>query len=85
MRAWVPQMIDSVIKHRLLEVQLHHLQSGHSRRDALVFSSADWVNVVPLCDNGDVLLVRQWRYGVQEFSVEIPGGLVEIRVTARLG
>ena len=77
MREWTPRKIDTVIIHRLLEVQKHHLQSGAEERDALVFSSVDWVNVIPLDADDTVILVRQWRYGTQQFSLEIPGGLVD--------
>ena len=59
MREWTPRKIDTVIIHRLLEVQKHHLQSGAEERDALVFSSVDWVNVIPLDADGTVILVRQ--------------------------
>ncbi|MHC4548674.1 MAG: NUDIX hydrolase [Planctomycetota bacterium] len=42
-----------------------------------VLESAPWVNVVPVTDEGEVVLVRQYRHGVQELSLEIPGGVVD--------
>ena len=39
--------------------------------------SADWVNVVPVTDDGHVVMVRQWRHGSREITLEIPGGLVD--------
>ena len=77
MRQWKPRSIDTIAEHKLLSVQRHHLESGDRRREALVFESADWVNVVPLLDDGRVVLVRQWRFGIGGFSLEVPGGLVE--------
>ena len=77
MREWEPEKIDVIAEHKLLEIQRHHLVSGEDRREALVFESPDWVNVVPLLDDGRVVLVRQWRYGRRRFSIEVPGGLVE--------
>jgi 8-oxo-dGTP pyrophosphatase MutT (NUDIX family) len=42
-----------------------------------VISVGDWVNVLPLTDEGRVVLVRQWRHGIKDFSVEIPGGMAD--------
>jgi 8-oxo-dGTP pyrophosphatase MutT (NUDIX family) len=38
--------------------------------------AADWVNVVAIC-SGEMLFVRQWRFGARAFTVELPAGLVE--------
>lgn len=47
-------------------------------RDFVHIASANWVNVIPLTASGEVVLVRQWRHGVKEFCLEIPGGLVDV-------
>lgn len=39
--------------------------------------SPAWVNIVPLTTDGQVVLVRQWRHGIKDFTLEIPGGLVD--------
>jgi 8-oxo-dGTP pyrophosphatase MutT (NUDIX family) len=39
--------------------------------------SSPWVNVVPLTGEGEVVLVRQFRHGTREFTLEVPGGLVD--------
>ena len=45
--------------------------------DFYVIESNDWINVVPVTAEGDVVLVRQFRHGVRELVLEIPGGIVE--------
>lgn len=42
-----------------------------------VLEAPDWVNVIPLLDDGRVVLVRQYRHGRQETTLEIPGGMVD--------
>ena len=37
----------------------------------------DAVNVIALNNKGDIALVRQFRFGSQEYSLEIPGGFME--------
>ena len=39
--------------------------------------SADWVNVVPLTSDDQVVMVRQFRHGSREVTLEIPGGMVD--------
>jgi 8-oxo-dGTP pyrophosphatase MutT (NUDIX family) len=36
-----------------------------------------WANVLPVTDDGDVVMVRQWRHGSASVSLELPGGVVE--------
>lgn len=37
----------------------------------------DWVNVIAITDAGDVVLIRQYRHGSGEITLEIPGGIVD--------
>lgn len=43
----------------------------------VLIRSQDWVNILPLTDNGTVILIRQFRHGIDEVTLEIPGGIVE--------
>jgi len=42
-----------------------------------VIAAPDWVNVIALTPDGRLVLVRQFRFGSDDFSLEIPGGVVE--------
>lgn len=39
--------------------------------------SNDWVNVVPVTTAGEIVMVRQFRHGSREVTLEIPGGLID--------
>lgn len=43
----------------------------------LVLDVTDWVNVVPVTPEGNVVLIRQFRHGTGSFVLEIPGGMVD--------
>lgn len=45
--------------------------------DFFILESPTWVNVIPLTQEKEVVLVRQYRHGIREVTLEIPGGLVE--------
>lgn len=42
-----------------------------------VLECPDWVNVIPLTEKDEVVLVRQWRHGIRKPELEIPAGLME--------
>ncbi len=46
-------------------------------RDFFVINPPDWVNVVALTPERELLLVRQFRFGINDFSLEIPGGVID--------
>ena len=39
--------------------------------------SADWVQVVPVTAAGEIVMIRQYRHGSDDVTLEIPGGLVD--------
>ena len=51
--------------------------------DFVVCDSTDWTMVIPITADGQVVLVRQYRHGVREVVLEIPGGLIRRRRAAR--
>ena len=49
----------------------------NASHDFYVLESADWVNVIPVTPEKEIVLIRQYRHGLREVTLEIPGGLVE--------
>lgn len=65
--------------YRILDMytrQLRHPEHG-AVRDFVVMKAPDWVNVIALTPENDVVLIRQFRYGVESVTLEIPGGMVD--------
>ncbi len=42
-----------------------------------VIRSKDWCNIIPITEDGKVVMVRQFRAGTLSASYEFPGGVVE--------
>lgn len=53
-----------------------HPRTGAIKRFS-VLDCTDWVNVIALTADDDVVLIRQFRPGVARVCLEIPGGLIE--------
>lgn len=46
-------------------------------REVFTFDVRDWCNVVAVTDDDRLVLVWQWRFGTQAFSLETPGGVID--------
>lgn len=64
---------------RIFEVVRAYFQHPRREReqDFFVINAPDWVNVVALTTDHRLVLVRQFRYGTNDFSLEIPGGVID--------
>ncbi len=60
----------------VLRARYRHPGRGRER-DFVVIDAPDWVNVLALTPERRLVLVRQFRFGIDEFSLEIPGGVME--------
>lgn len=61
---------------RLHEVEAEHPRTG-SRRQYVTLDAPDWVNLVALTPEGQLVLVRQWRHGTRRFELELPAGAID--------
>lgn len=53
----------------------HPVRGGE--RDFIVVRAPDWVNVLAVTPDGKLVMVRQFRFGIDGFSLEIPGGVID--------
>jgi ADP-ribose pyrophosphatase len=51
--------------------------------DFYFLRSPDWVNIVALTDDDELVLVEQFRHGVERLTLEIAGGMVDPGETPR--
>ena len=68
-----------LVSTRILDLQsvrFRHPVRG-TEREFVVVDAPDWVNVIALTPQGHLVLVRQFRYGIDTFSLEVPGGVIE--------
>ena len=51
-------------------------RTGHEHQFYFI-DTVDWVNVIPVTDDQEVVFVRQFRHGSEEVTLEIPGGMID--------
>jgi ADP-ribose pyrophosphatase len=76
---WQKLGARTVARTRIFDVESVDFRHPHraSPQDFFVLSAPDWVNVLALTPDRHLVLVRQFRYGINDFSVEIPGGVMD--------
>ncbi|HYO63646.1 MAG TPA: NUDIX hydrolase [Pyrinomonadaceae bacterium] len=52
-------------------------RGGAREHDFYVLEAPDWINVIPLTADEEVVLIEQYRHGTREVTLEIPGGMVD--------
>ena len=52
-------------------------QGSGQTHDFHVLETRDWVNVVPLTRDGHVVMVRQFRHGIRDLTLEVPAGIID--------
>lgn len=62
---------------RVFRLDKHSRANSRKRGEFFVLSGNDWVNIIPLTANNEVVMVEQFRHGTQEVTLEIPGGLID--------
>src|SRR5690554_6847454 len=49
-----------------------------TERDFFSIHSPNWVNVLALTPEKELVLVNQFRFGIEQCSLEIPGGMIDL-------
>ena len=77
--AWRRQQRRVIADCRIFTVNESTSVSPLTQNEHLFYflETADWVNVVPVTDYDEVVLVRQFRHGAERITLEIPGGMVD--------
>ena len=79
LKPWERLKSEPVSDHRIFRLRTDVSRSPRTGREHpfVVLEGTDWVNVIPVTADGKVVMVEQFRHGVREFTLEVPGGMVD--------
>lgn len=52
-------------------------ENSESEHNFFVIENPDWVNIIALTKDEEVVLIEQFRHGSEEIILEIPGGMLD--------
>ncbi len=66
-------------KTRVFDLHVQRMKRTDSsyEDDFFYLVAPDWVNIVPITPKKEVVMVRQFRHGIDEQSLETPGGIID--------
>ncbi|MBM4323931.1 MAG: NUDIX hydrolase, partial [Deltaproteobacteria bacterium] len=78
-KPWSKVRTQFIQSYHVFSVRTDTVRSPRTNleHDFYIIESNDWVNIIPLTDDHRVVMVRQYRHGSNEVTLEIPGGLVD--------
>lgn len=78
-QSWVLLNSNQVSDHRIFRLRedRYRVLPAGAESNFVVLEAPDWVNVVPLTDDNQVVLIRQYRHGVRRVGLEVPGGMID--------
>lgn len=77
---WKTTKSDTLVETPVFSVRRdrkHRAARPDRNHDFYVLESVDWVNVVPVTEAGEVVFIELHRHGIDEPSLEIPGGMID--------
>ena len=79
MRGWRRGPVTRLHECRIFDLTRVRFEAGAEDpvRDFYVIESPDWVNIIPVTEDEQVVLVRQYRFGVGQPGLEVPGGMCD--------
>jgi len=77
--AWSHVSSELVADCRVFQVRRDLSRSPLDNRehDFYVLEAPDWINIIPLTVNDEVVMIEQYRHGTNSVTLEIPGGMVD--------
>jgi 8-oxo-dGTP pyrophosphatase MutT (NUDIX family) len=76
---WEHLREEPIARYKVFDVHKARRRSPRTGKEIGFFliRTPDWVNVVAFTRQDELVLVRQYRHGSREFTLEIPGGLID--------
>jgi 8-oxo-dGTP pyrophosphatase MutT (NUDIX family) len=86
-RSWTFLSTREIADYRVIRIREDRYMFHPAHREAafVICESSDWAMVIPVTPDGQVVLVRQYRHGVRQVVLEIPGGVLEPGEAAEVG
>lgn len=76
---WERVSDEEVLRCHVFSLRRHRARSPRTGQlhDFDVIDVRDWVNVVPVTRDRQLVLVKQYRHGIGDVTLETPGGIVD--------
>ena len=79
MNKWPITSSRELYKNRILTVSADLATNPRNQHQSEYYrlDFPDWINVIAITEEDEILLIRQYRHGSKEIELEVPGGCID--------
>lgn len=78
---WKKVKSEVVTENKIFTLRKNYYLSPKDKQvyPFFLLDTLDWVNIIPLTSDNEVIMVKQFRHGNEQITLEIPGGMTDVR------
>lgn len=76
---WKKLSTEPLAEYRIFTIRQDVRRSPRTGNDHgfYVLEAPDWINIIPITPEGNVVFIHQFRHGTERITLEVPGGMVD--------
>lgn len=77
--SWICEKENTLIASPVLNIVERDCRNSEDDRKFkfYVMKSRDWCNIIPITEDGNVVMIKQYRIGISDHTLEVPGGVID--------
>ena len=76
---WEKLSTEPLANYRIFNIRQDTRRSPRTGNEHgfYVLEAPDWINIIPITPEGNVVFIHQFRHGTERITLEVPGGMVD--------
>jgi ADP-ribose pyrophosphatase len=76
---WQIKSSKHIVKDKWISLRSDEciMPNGKTIEPYYVLEYSDWINVVPITKNNEIIMIKQYRHGIKDVLLELPSGSIE--------
>lgn len=77
--SWICEDEKTLLTFPIMDLVERKCRSSESDKkyNFYLMKTKDWCNIIPITEDGNIVVVKQYRIGISEHTLEVPGGVLD--------
>lgn len=78
-RQWQVLQSEEIMDLKLFKARFDYMQNPRNAitQKMIILDAPSSANIVALTEDDEIIFVRQFRFGIKDFTIELPGGMID--------
>lgn len=77
LKPWKISQQERILTTPIFTIDSHKASNHEKSGTFYKLNAPNWINVIALTENQEIVLIYQYRHGIDKVSLEIPGGAID--------